>query len=172
MTSGFLSVILVLPLTFSPCDQHLGMINSRYRRSLLYTYLSVLIQVLFIQAMTQLWVPSSSPLFLYSPSSLVSETLQGEWTGSLAPDQPQEAVNQSLWSATESAAILFPSIYCMYFWCHRLTNRHQFHARLQRAIWLDGDVGCQFSSTSIMGSWPGMDRGKAGPKHFPTSIRM
>jgi len=63
--------------------------------------------------MTQLWVPSSSPLFLYSPSNLVSETLQGQWVGSLAQDQPTGAINQSLWTATASAAILFPSIYCM-----------------------------------------------------------
>jgi len=66
--------------------------------------------------MTQLWVPASSPLFLYSPSGLVSETLQGAWTGSLAPDQPQGSVNQSLWTVQASAAILLPSIYCAFFY--------------------------------------------------------
>jgi len=75
--------------------------------------------------MTQLWVPSSSPLFLYSPSNLVSETLQGQWVGSLAPDQPAGAINQSLWTATASAAILFPSIYCRFIYWHKAERQVQ-----------------------------------------------
>jgi hypothetical protein len=123
--------------------------------------------------MTQLWVPSSSPLFLYSPSNLVSETLQGQWVSSLAADQPAGAVNQSLWTATASAAILFPSIYCMSLHPDtKLNDRYKFHTSLQCPVWLDDHTRCQFPNTSILGSGPGLDWRQARSEYFLITIRM
>jgi hypothetical protein len=64
--------------------------------------------------MSLLWIPAASPLFLYSPSSLIGDNLQGKWTGVLSQGQPAGAGNQTASTLQQSGAVLFPSVYCQY----------------------------------------------------------